>query len=252
VSTPVDFVRQNAASMTRSAPFGTLALLLATPAAARADGGDAVIARARAAEAAQLRLLSRAPVALHTNGRFDDGKTTHTFESFRRVDYRSDGAVSNTFERGQVDGKPATEAELRAAMGIKEDPKQHDDVLSWALAPLSSRDMDVTPVGPTQPGGYALRCRVKRDALVSVVVLIVDEQTGRKRAAEIQMAGVKAKLADRLENILFYADDGAPARFHSSFHFKMGWIERSADITSLRVPPPAPVGDRAGAGAGTR
>jgi hypothetical protein len=45
--------------------------------------------------------------------------------------------VSNTFERGQVDGKPATEAELRQAMGMKADPKNHDDVLTWALAPLS-------------------------------------------------------------------------------------------------------------------
>ena len=28
--------------------------------------------------------LSRAPVAPRTSGRFGDGKTTHTFESFRR------------------------------------------------------------------------------------------------------------------------------------------------------------------------
>ena len=62
-------------------------------------------------------LLSRAPVGLHTSGHFGDGKTTHTFESFRRVEYRSDGTVSNTFERGQVDGKPVKEEELRKAMG---------------------------------------------------------------------------------------------------------------------------------------
>ena len=122
-------------------------------------------------------------------------------------------------------------------MGMKEEPKDHDDVLTWALAPLSSRDMDVTVVGPADTGGYALRCRVKRDAVVSVVVLIVDEKTGRKRAASIQMAGVKARLADRLENLLFYADDGAPARFHSSFRFKLGWIERNAEINSERVVP---------------
>ena len=67
------------------APLVALALLAATPALARADGGDAMIARARAAESAQLRVLSRAPVALHTSGRFGDGKTTHTFESYRRV-----------------------------------------------------------------------------------------------------------------------------------------------------------------------
>ena len=53
------------------------------------------------------------------------------------------------------------------------------------------------------------------------------------------MAGMKAKLADRLENVLSYADDGAPAGFHSSFHFKLGWIERSAEVSSERVAPAA-------------
>jgi len=220
--------------MTSSVPLAVVLVFgLAAPVGADGD----VIARARAAESAQLRLLAHAPVVLHTNGRFGDGKTTHTFESFRRIEYRADRTVSNIFERGQVDGKPATEAELRKAMGIKEDPKDHDDVLTWALAPLTSRDMEVAAVGPAEPGGYALRCRVKRDALVSVVVLIVDTKTGRKRAAKIEMAGIKAKLADRLENVLVYADDGAPERFHSSFHFKLGWIERSAEISSERVAP---------------
>src|SRR5215831_9196647 len=75
-------------------PLGLLAMLLATPATAAPDGGDAIIARARAAEAAQLRLLSRAPVSLHTTGRFGDDKTTHTFESFRHINYERDGRVS--------------------------------------------------------------------------------------------------------------------------------------------------------------
>jgi len=224
--------------MTSAVPLGGALAVLFAAHAALADGAD-IVARARDAESAQLRLLSHAPIALHTSGQFGDGKVTHTFESFRRVEYRDDGAVSNTFERGQVDGKPATEADLRRAMGIKEDPKDHDDVLTWALAPLSSREMDVTVVGPTAPNGYALRCRVKRDAVVSVVVLIVDEKTGRKRAASIQMAGLRARLADRLENTLFYAEDGGPARFHSSFRFKLGWIERTAEINSERVAPVA-------------
>jgi len=110
-------------------------------------------------------------------------------------------------------------------------------VLTWALAPFSSRDMDVTVVGPAAPDGWALRCRVKRDASVAAVVVIVDEKSGRKRVARIQMAGMKARLADRLENVLFYGNDGAPVRFQSSFHFKLGWIERSAEISSERVPP---------------
>src|SRR5215204_3652695 len=110
-----------------SKPLGALALLLVAPAVAADDGGDVMIARARAAESAQLRVLSRAPVALHTSGRFGDGKTTHTFESFRRVLYRSDGTVSNIYESGQVDGKPVKEEELRKAMGAKEQPNQQGD-----------------------------------------------------------------------------------------------------------------------------
>jgi hypothetical protein len=225
--------------MRSSVTLGALAVVLVARAALAGGSEGDIVVRARAAELAQLRLLAHAPVAMHTTGHFGDGKNTHTFESFRRVEYRADGTVSNTFERGLVDGKPATETELRRAMGIKEDPKDHDDVLTWALAPLNSHDMEVTALGPSAPGGYALRCRVKRDALVSVVVLIVDEKTGRKRAASIQMAGLKAKLADRLENVLLYGDDGAPDHFRSSFHFKLGWIERAAEISSERVVPAA-------------
>jgi hypothetical protein len=223
-----------------SKPLGALVMLLASPAVAAPEGGDAIIARARAAESAQLRVLSRAPVAVHTNGRVSDGKTTHTIETFRRVQYGSDGTVSNTFERGQIDGKPAREEEVRKAMGAKDQPKEHGDVLTWALAPLSSPDMEVTAVGPAQTGGYTLRCRVKRDAMVSVVTLLVDEKTGRKRTANIEIAGARAKLADRLENVLTYADDGGPARLEATFHFKLGWIERSAQFRSERIPPPHP------------
>jgi hypothetical protein len=215
-----------------------LAASLASAATAAADTGDAIIARARAAEAAQLRVLSRAPVALRTSGRFGDGKTTHTFESFRRFDYGSDGTVSNTFERGQVDGKPVTEEELRKAMGMKDEPKERGDVLTWALAPLSSPAMEVTAVGPAPDRAYTLRCRVTRDAAVSTVTLLVDEKTGRKRTANIQMSGTRARLADKLENVLTYAADGAPSEFKSSFHFKLGWIERSAEVRSERVAPP--------------
>src|SRR3954470_20503223 len=108
-----------------SAAVGALAVLRASPAVAGPDGGDAMIARARAAEAAQLRALSHAPVALHTSGRFGDGKITHLFESFRRVDYRTDGTVANTFERARIDGKPVNEEDLRQAMGARDRPKEH-------------------------------------------------------------------------------------------------------------------------------
>jgi hypothetical protein len=224
-----------------SAAGAVVALLLAAPAVAAPDGGDAMIARARAAEAAQLRALARAPVVVvRTSGRFGDGKTTHTFESLRRVQYRADGTVSNTYERGHVDGKSVTEAELRKAMGFKGEAKERDDVLTWTLAPLSSPEMDVTALGAATGGGYTLRCRVTRDAPVSALTLVVDEKTGRKRTATLEMAGAKARLADRLETVLTYADDGAPDRLRSSFYFKLGWIERSAEVRSERVPHVAP------------
>jgi hypothetical protein len=221
-------------------PLGLLALLVAGPAAATPDGADAIIARARAAEAAQLRQLSRAPVQLHTTGRFGDGKTMHTFESFRRITYGGDSGFTETFEHGQVDGKPVTDDELRKAMGMKDQAKARGDIVSWALAPLSSPDMEVTAVGPAPSGGYTLRCRVTRDAVVDAVTLIIDERSGRKRTASIEMAGMKAKLADRLENVMTYADDGAPSAFRSSFHFKLGWIERMAEVRSERTRPPQP------------
>jgi len=214
----------------------TIAVLVALLAAAP-ESGDAIIARARAAESAQVRLLAHAPVALRTSGRFGDGKTTHTFESFRRFQYAGDGSVSNTFERAQVDGKPATEEELRKAMGMKE-PKERGDVITWALAPLSSPAIEVTALGPAPDGGYTLRCRVTRDAAVSTVTLLVDRKTGRKRTASIEMAGTRARMADKLENVLTYADDGAPSEFRSSFYFKLGWIERSAEVRSERVVAP--------------
>ena len=219
---------------------GALGMLLAGPALAAPDGGEAVVARARAFEAGQLRALAAQPVELHTHGFVNDGKTTRVIDSFRRLLYHPDGAVTNQFENGQLDGKPATEAELRKAMGAEDKPGEQGEVLGWALAPLSSPDMEVAAVGPAAGGGYTLRCRVKKDAMVSAVVLVVDEKTGRKRSASIEIGGMRARLADRLENVLAYGDDGAPVEFHAAFHFKMGWIERSADFRSRRIAPPRP------------
>jgi hypothetical protein len=217
--------------------IGTLGVLLAGPAHGSPEG-DAMIARARAAEAAQLRALSAAPVDLHTQGSIYDGKTTRTIDSFRRLQYHADGTISNSFQHGLVDGKPVSEAELRKTMGAPEPGKDRAEMLTYALAPLSSRDMEVTAVGPAPGGGYTLRCKLLVDAPVGAIVLVVDEKTGRKRTASIEVSSIKAKLADRLENVLTYADDGGPAEFHARFHFKMGWIERAADLTSRRVPRP--------------
>jgi hypothetical protein len=67
--------------------------------------------------------------------------------------------------------------------------------------------------------------------------VIVDAGTGHKRSATLEIAGFRAKLADRIENILTYDDDGGPADFHASFHVKLAWIERSAEFASRRIWP---------------
>ena len=99
--------------------------------------------------------------------------------------------------------------------------------------------MEVTAVGPAPAGGFTLRCKPKHDALVAVITLVVDARTGHKRTASMEIAGIKAKLADRIENLLVYDDDGGPADFHASFHVKLAWIERSAEFASKRVSPPS-------------
>jgi len=218
-------------------PLGALAILLALPAAAGGGDGEPIIARARAAEAAELWALARAPIELHTHGYVNDGKATHRIESFRRIQYHGDGTVLNQFERGELDGKPIDEQELRRAIGAQDQKKEHGEILTYALAPLSSPDMEVTALGPAPAGGFTLRCKPKHDALVAAITLIVDEKSGHKRSATIEIAGLKAKLADRIENLLVYGEDGGPADFHASFHVKLAWIERSAEFASKRISP---------------
>src|SRR5690348_15845583 len=111
------------------AALGVGVVLAGTALASPPEGGDAMIARARAAEAAQLRVLAAAPVDLHTQGSIFDGKTTRTIESFRRLQYHADGTISNSFQHGSVDGKPVSETELRKAMGAPEPGKDRADML---------------------------------------------------------------------------------------------------------------------------
>ena len=217
-------------------PLGALGILLAYPAAAGSDG-DQIIARARATEAAEVQALARAPIELHTHGYINDGKASHRIESIRLIQYRPDGTILNQFQRGQLDGKPIDEEELRKAIGAQDRKKEHGEILTYALAPLSSPEMEVTAVGPAPAGGYTLRCKPRREALVSTITLVVDEKTGHKRSATVEIGGLRAKLADRIENVLVYSDDGGPADFHASFHVKLAWIERSAEFASKRISP---------------
>jgi len=117
-------------------PLGALGILLAYPASAGGDG-DQIIARARATEAAEVQALARAPIELHTHGYINDGKASHRIESIRLIQYRPDGTILNQFQRGQLDGKPIDEEELRKAIGAQDRNKEHGEILTYALAPLS-------------------------------------------------------------------------------------------------------------------
>jgi hypothetical protein len=207
---------------------GALVLLVQ---ALASQEGNALIARARAVEAAQLEALAGTNVELHTRGVVKNGRTTHTVETFRRIQYRKDRAPANVFVRGQLDGHAVTEAELRKGTGAPERPKNSPEPLTLALAPLTSPDFEVTAVDSN-----TLRCRPRHDSQVAAITLLVDRQTGRKRSAVLEPAGTLTRLADRIEVVLTYAEDGAPAELRSSIVVKFAWILRSAELRSERVP----------------
>ncbi|MDB4966437.1 MAG: hypothetical protein JWN44_2126 [Myxococcales bacterium] len=216
--------------------FALLSLgILVTTATARADSrGDALLARARATEQAQLAALAGTTLQMQTRGTLRDGKTTHTLEAMRHLAVGSDGKISNDFVWGKIDGESRDEAGLRQASGAPKKPRGQAEALTVALAPLTAGDVDVTPVGPTA-GGYLLRCDVRRDAAVARIDLVVDVNTGKKLAATLHPAGKLIKLADRADMILTYADDGTPAALHSLFAARVLWVDRAADLTTTRL-----------------
>ncbi len=210
-------------------------LFVASLARAAGDGrGDAVLARARATERAQLDALAGTTMQMQTRGTLRNGGATHTLEAERHLAVGRDGTIRNDFIWGKVDGQPLDEAGLRKASGAPKKPAGQAEALTVALAPLTAGDVDVSPVGPVA-GGYLLRCDVRRDAAVARIDLVVDEASGRKLAATLHPAGTLVKLADRADMQLTYAPDGTPAELHSLFAARILWIDRAADLTTTRV-----------------
>lgn len=213
-----------------------LPVLLALCATAHADArGDAVLARARAVERDQLRALAGTTMQMQTRGIFRNGSTTHTVEARRELAIAPDGTIRNDWIWGKLDGQALGEAELRKASGAPPKPRGQAETLTVALAPLTARDVEVTPVGPLADGGYLLRCKVRRDAAVSSIDVVVDEATGKKRNATLSPAGHLVKLADRADMTLTYADDGTPAALRSDFAARFLWVDRAADLTTTRL-----------------
>jgi hypothetical protein len=213
----------------------TLISLLGWSGVAAADSrGAEVLTRARAVERAQLIALAGTTMQMRTRGTVREGKTLHTLEAERHLGIASDGTIHNDFVWGRFDGRALDEAALRKASGAPPRPARQAEVLTVALAPLTAGDVDVVPVGPVGDG-YLLRCRVRRDAAVAALELIVDEASGRKRSAIMRPAGTLVKLADRAEMALSYASDGAPAELHSLFAARILWIDRAADLVTTRL-----------------
>jgi hypothetical protein len=209
-------------------------LLGAGARAAGADSrGDAVVARARAVEQAQLAALAGTTLTMQTVGVARNGKTLHAMSAVRKLSVARDGQIGNEFVAGKLDGKIVSEAELRHGTGAPPKPPRQAEALTVALAPLTASDVTVQAIGPSGDGGYRLRCDVHREASIDAVELIVDEQTGKKRSAVLRPAGRLVKLANRAELVLAYADDGTPARLESHFAARVLWIDRAVDMTTI-------------------
>jgi hypothetical protein len=212
-------------------------LLVAASPAAFADGhADEVLARARQAERTQLQALAGTTLQMRTHGIITEGSASHTLDALRRISIASDGSVRNEFVWGRFDGQSLGEAALRKATGAPAKPAHQAEALTVALTPLSAHDIDVEPVGAVANGGYLMRCRIRRDAAVVALDVIVDEATGKKRSAAMHPAGRLVKLADRADMQLTYASDGSPTELRSQFAANILWIKRSADLTTTRLP----------------
>ena len=143
--------------------------------------------------------------------------------------------MRNDFVWGRFDGQPLDEAALRKATGAPAKPPRQAEALTVALAPLSASDIDVQPIGPVADGGYLLRCKIRRDAAVAAIDVVVDEASGKKRSAAMHPAGRLVKLADRADMQLTYGSDGAPAQLRSQFAANILWVKRAADLTTTRL-----------------
>lgn len=218
--------------MTRAlGPTLSLALLFAAGVAFADSRGEAVLARARATERAQLAALAGTTLQMQTRGTLRNGKATHTIEALRHLGVAPDGSIRNDFIWGKIDGQPMDESGLRAASGAPKKRAGQAESLTVAMAPITGAGVDVKPVGPTQ-NGYLLRCDVRRDAAVGRIDLVVDEATGKKLSASLHPAGTLVKLADRAEMQLVYAADGTPAVLRSAFAARILWVDRAAEMVT--------------------
>jgi hypothetical protein len=210
-----------------------LAVAAARPVGAESPGHE-VLARARTVEREQLAALAGTTLQMRTRGTVRDGQATHTYESERHLAVALDGSIHNDFAWGRFDGRPFDEAGLRKATGAPPKPPRQAEALTVALTPLSAADVEVQPVGPVADGGYLLRCKVRREAVITALEVVVDAASGKKRSARLRPAGAWVHLVDKADMALTYADDGTPAELRSLIAARVLWVDRTANFVTTR------------------
>jgi hypothetical protein len=199
-----------------------------------ADGGEALLAKARTVEAAQLAALAGTTLTMQTTGASRSGKAAHPLAAERRLAIARDGGITNDFVSGTLDGRRVDEAGLRAGTGAPPKPPGQAEALTVALAPLTSPDVSVGAMRAAADGVTIIRCDVHRKATIDWLDVAVGSD-GKKRWASLHPAGTMVKMADRAELTLTYADDGTPAKLESHFAAKVLWVDRAVDMVTVPV-----------------
>lgn len=199
-----------------------------TPAAAE----EAILAKARAVEAAQLKALVGSSVELASTGVLMEGKKRHELATWRKIEFAAPAQFLLLWERGLFDGQPVDEEQLREKMAGKK-KKMGADLLLSVLAPLT--DADVSYLGPAEGGGARLYAVPHHSDKVLSVQIEVDAD-GRKRSATPRLGGEQFKFADKAEFTMRFSPDGAPLEFHSFVTGHFLWWSRSLEMSGHKLP----------------
>jgi hypothetical protein len=211
-----------------------LVLLIGSAPALADEDPAAIVARARAVEAAQHQALVGKSFEFASQGVIKDGKTPHPLQTWRRIEISAEGPKL-IWLRGLLDGQPIDEDGLREKLSgrKKKEIKTGADVLLCVLTPLT--DAEVTYLGPSENGGARLNVVPHHSDKVLSAVVEVDA-AGRKRSATPRLGGEQFKRADKVEFVMRFSDDGAPLDFHSYTHGHFLWWEKSLEMSGHRVP----------------
>jgi hypothetical protein len=207
------------------------ALLVALAARVHADGGDAIVTRARTAARAQLVALAGQALELSLAGEFRDSRP-HAVEAVRRVAWDAAGQVTVGWVSGRVDGAAIDETAWRKRLGGRGPNPMV--TLAQLLGPLDVPGVDVTADGAAPDGGAWLRCTPRRGVPFAAMRVLVDAASGaRREAVTLPITGLAGHFV-HAEMRVFFDADGRPREMRSHFDVKFGLYRRSADIAGAR------------------